>query len=136
MEGSVRDVTAAELAVLQVLWDLGSPTVREVVERLYPDGGPSAPPTVNKLMERLESKRFVKRDRTGSAQRFTATVDRSTIVSTRLRSIVETLCGGSMTSLLTQLVQTEILSKSDRQALRSLVDEWDQVDGAKGQPGP
>ncbi len=128
MARSVRDVTETELAVLQVLWDLGSSTVRQVVDRIYPGGGPSAPPTVQKLMERLEAKGFVTRDRSGGVQKFAATVDRAAIVSARLRSVAEELCDGSLTSLLTHLVQTESLSKSDRKALRALVDEWDKPD--------
>src|SRR5262249_15593872 len=33
------DVTAAELAVLQVLWDCQGSTARQLIDRLYPDGG-------------------------------------------------------------------------------------------------
>ncbi len=134
MARGFRDVTETELAVLQVLWDLGPATVRQVAERLYPDGGPTAPPTVNKLLGRLESKRFVRRDKNGGVQTFAATVDRSAIVSARLRGVAETLCDGSMTSLVTHLVQTESLSKSDRKALRALVNEWDDVAGPEEKP--
>jgi BlaI family transcriptional regulator, penicillinase repressor len=135
MARSLPDVTETELAVLQVLWDLGTASVRQVVERLYPDGGPTAPPTVNKLLGRLESKRFVKRDKSGGIQTFRATVDRAALVSARLRSVAETLCDGSLTSLVTHLVQTESLSKSDRQALRALVNEWDDIAGPNERPG-
>jgi BlaI family transcriptional regulator, penicillinase repressor len=134
MARSSRDVTETELAVLQVLWDVGPATVRQVAERLYPDGGPTAPPTVNKLMERLESKRLVRRDKSGGVQKFEATVGRSAIVSARLRGVAEALCNGSMTSLVTHLVQTESFSKSDRKALRALVDEWDDVGSPEEKP--
>jgi BlaI family transcriptional regulator, penicillinase repressor len=136
MSGHVRDVTETELAILEVLWDAGPRTVRQVVDRLYPGGGPTAPPTVQKLMERLESKGFVTRDRSGNVQRFSATVDRGAIISARLRSVAEDLCDGSLTSLLTHLVQTESLSKTDRQALRALVNEWEDPPAASGKkPG-
>ncbi len=59
------DVTETELSILQALWDLGPATVRQLVERLYPDAGPSAPATVQKLLERLEGKDYVVRDRGG-----------------------------------------------------------------------
>ena len=129
MSGRVRDVTETELAILEVLWDAGPSTVRQVVDRLYPGGGPSAAPTVQKLMERLDSKGLVIRDRSGSLQKFAAKVDRGAIISARLRSVAEELCDGSLTSLLTHLVQTESLSKSDRNALRALVNEWDPPEG-------
>jgi BlaI family transcriptional regulator, penicillinase repressor len=136
MAGRVRDVTETELGILEVLWDAGPSTVRQVVDRLYPGGGPSAPPTVQKLMERLEAKGFVTRDRSGGLHRFAATVDRGAIISARLRNVAEELCDGSLTSLLTHLVQTESLSKSDRQALRALVNEWEDPPAGSGKkPG-
>jgi len=135
MAWRVRDVTETELAILEILWELGSATVRQVVDRLYPGGGPSAPPTVQKLMTRLEAKGFVTRDRSGGVQTFAATVDRGAIISARLRSVAEELCDGSLTSLLTHLVQTDSLSKSDRKALRALVNEWDQPEGSRDKKG-
>jgi len=135
MAWRVRDVTETELAILEILWELGSATVRQVVDRLYPGGGPSAPPTVQKLMTRLEAKGFVTRDRSGGVQTFAAAVDRGAIISARLRSVAEELCDGSLTSLLTHLVQTDSLSKSDRKALRALVNEWDQPEGSRDKKG-
>jgi predicted transcriptional regulator len=119
------DVTETELAVLEGLWEMGPSSVRQLVERLYPGGGPSAPATVQKLLERLEAKTFVTRDRTGGTHQFAAAVDRSTLISARLRYVAEELCDGSLASLLTHLVQTESLSQQERQALRDLVEQWD-----------
>ncbi len=120
-----RDVTDAELAVLEGLWEMGPSSVRQLVDRLYPEGGPSAPATVQKLLERLEAKSFVARDRCAGTHRFAATVNRGTLISTRLRGLVEKLCGGSLASLFTHLVQTESLSHQEREALRELVEQWD-----------
>ena len=119
MPRPVRDVTETELSILQALWDLGPATVRQLVERLYPDAGPSAPATVQKLLERLEGKDYVAHDRGGPAHHFAATIDRGTLISARLRVVAEELCDGSLTSLLTHLVQTEGLSQNDRSALRA-----------------
>src|SRR5262249_10192887 len=50
------DVTDAELAVLQVLWDRGPATIRELTPLLYPDVTDASYATVQKLLERLEAK--------------------------------------------------------------------------------
>lgn len=121
----VRDVTETELAILQALWDLKTATVRQLVERVYPGAGPSAPATVQKLLERLEAKGYVARDRSGPSHQFRATVDRGALISARVRGVAEELCEGSLTSLLTHLVETESLSADDRRALRSLVEGWE-----------
>jgi predicted transcriptional regulator len=122
--GQLRDVTGTELAILEVLWELGPATVRQVSDRLYPQGPPSAPATVLKLIGRLEAKGFVERAGRGGGNRFAAAVERGTLVSARLRGVAEDLCGGSMASLLTHLVRTESLSQDDRRALRALVESW------------
>ena len=38
MARTPQDVTDAELAVLQVLWEEGPCTIRRIADRLYPDG--------------------------------------------------------------------------------------------------
>ncbi|QEH36094.1 Penicillinase repressor [Aquisphaera giovannonii] len=120
------DVTEAELAVLQVLWEDGPATVRRLVERLYPAGGPSASPTVLKLVERLEAKGCVARDRGGPVQTVRATVGRSELISRRLKGLADELGNGTLASLLSQLVKDEGLGPADRKALRDLVDGWDE----------
>ena len=49
-----HDVTEAELALLQSLWDAGPATIRQLVDRVYKQGGPSVYATVQKLLDRLE----------------------------------------------------------------------------------
>ena len=62
MVRTAQDVTEAELALLQALWERGASTIRELVGLVYGDGGVSTYATVQKLLDRLESKGFVARD--------------------------------------------------------------------------
>ena len=118
-----HDVTDAELAVLQMLWDTGPWTIRQLSDTLYPVGGTSAYATVQKLLDRLESKGFVTRDRTTGVHRFRAAIGRDELIRRRLRAVADTLCGGSLTPLLTHLVQGEALSDGERKQLRALIDD-------------
>jgi predicted transcriptional regulator len=122
MARTPRDVTEAELAVLRVLWDDGPRPVRGIADELAARGTPAQTATVQKLLERLEEKRWVARDRSGPVQLFLATADRDDLIGRRLRGIAEELCEGSMTPLLSHLVQNERLSSADRRALRDLID--------------
>lgn len=119
MARTPRDVTEAELAVLRVLWADGPSPVRAVADAV---GAQAA--TAQKLLERLEDKGWVERDRTGPVQRFRAAAARDDLIGRRLRGIAEDLCEGSMTPLLSHLVQTG-LSAGDRKALRELIDQLD-----------
>ena len=126
------DVTEAELAVLQVLWDGGSATVRQITEVIYPAGGTSRTATVQKLLERLEAKGCVARDRGAGVLVFSAAIDRDELIGRRLRAMAEALCGGSLTPLLTHLVRARRLSPQERRALRELIDQVDRKSEARG----
>jgi BlaI family transcriptional regulator, penicillinase repressor len=135
MARAPQDVTDAELAVLQVLWEEGPLPIRRLTEALYPDGKTAQYATVQKLLERLEAKSCVVRDRSSSVHVFRAAIDCAELVGRRLRQLAEKLCGGSWTPLLTHLVQTEELSTQDRQALRQFIEEWDQSQPKKERRG-
>jgi predicted transcriptional regulator len=123
MELSPQDVTDAELAVLQQLWDRGAATIRQLTEAIYPEGTPSLYGTVQKLLERLEAKGCVTRDRDTWPHVFRAIISRDELIGLRLRVMAEKLCGGSLTPLLTHLVEGERLTPQQRQALRARLDE-------------
>src|SRR5579864_6317104 len=97
MARPIQDVTDAELAVLQALWDRGSATIRQLTEVIYAHGGASAYATVQKLLERLEVKGCVLRDRSPSVHVFSAAIDRDDLIGRRLQAMAEKLCGGSLT---------------------------------------
>jgi BlaI family penicillinase repressor len=126
MARTAQDITDAELAVLQVLWEHGPLPIRRITEILYPEGKTAQYATVQKLLERLEGKEGVARDRSTAVHVFVATLDRDELVGRRLHQVAEKLCGGSWTPLLTHLVQTERLTQKDRRALRQLIDDLDQ----------
>jgi predicted transcriptional regulator len=127
MARTPRDVTDAELAVLQLLWDRGPATIRELTEALYPGGGAAQYATVQKLLERLESKDCVCRERTQGAHLFRAALERADLIGRRLQDVAEKLCGGSLTPLLTHLVRARRLSARERRELRDLIDGLDQA---------
>jgi predicted transcriptional regulator len=125
MARTPQDVTETELAILHALWDRGPATIRRLADALYPGGGTAQYATVQKLLDRLEVKGFVCRDRSGAAHTFAAAVGREEIIGRRLRDVAEKLCGGSLTPLLTHLVRTRALSAREREELRALIEELD-----------
>ncbi|HEX3146851.1 MAG TPA: BlaI/MecI/CopY family transcriptional regulator [Gemmataceae bacterium] len=125
MARTPKDVTEAELGVLRILWEQGPASVRGIADALADEGAPAQAATVQKLLERLEDKKWVARDRRGPVQLFTATADRDDLIGRRLRGIAEELCEGSLTPLLSHLVERERLSRADRQALRELIERLD-----------
>lgn len=126
------DVTDAELAVLKVLWARGSATIRALADRLYPGGTTAHYATVQKLLERLEGKGCVDRARDGRVNVYRPRVDRTALIAHRLQATADRLCEGSLTPLLTHLVDRAELSHDDVDALRGLVARLDGTDDQAG----
>jgi BlaI family transcriptional regulator, penicillinase repressor len=131
MKGQQQDVTEAELALLQSLWDAGPATIRQLVLRVYKEGGASVYATVQKLLDRLESKGFVRRDRAAQVHIFQAAVDREELIGRRLRAVADSLCGGSLSPLLSHLVEDRGLSDAERRELRGLIERLDRKKSAR-----
>lgn len=125
MARTPQDVTGRELEVMQHLWDHGPVTIKQLRDAVYPGGDTAEYATVQKLLERLEEKRLVRRDRSGPAHLFHALVGRDELIGRRLQDLAEKLCGGSITPLLTHLVKQSRLTARERQELRDLIDEAD-----------
>jgi predicted transcriptional regulator len=132
------DVTNAELDVLQLLWQHGPMTVRQLADVLYPGGKAAQYATVQTLLGRLEAKECVRGDRALRPHQFRAAVGREALIGWRLRQTAEKLCGGSMTPLLLHLLDTEAVSDDARIELRAFVEQLrkSSSDSDASDPGP
>ena len=115
-------VTDAELAVLEVLWERDHATIRQITSCLYGNGTTSEYATVQKLLDRLEQKGCVRRDRSTFAHTFVASVSRSQLIDSRLQEVADQLTDGSWTPLLMHLVEAAQLSAADLERLRQVID--------------
>jgi predicted transcriptional regulator len=131
MARTPQDVTEAEMAVLQVLWDSGPSTRRQIADVLYPGGNPAHFTTVQKLLERLESKECVRKHKAEAGLTFTATLGRDELIGRRLRTMAEQLCGGSLTPLMMNLVKSRPLSDREIAELRALLDQHTRRPGKR-----
>jgi BlaI family transcriptional regulator, penicillinase repressor len=113
-----RDVTEAEMAILQALWDDRWATIRQLTETVYPGWAASEYATVKKLIERLEKKGYVVRDSREATHRFNASITRDDLLGQRLDSLAEELCSGSRTPILMNLFHGRKLTESERKELR------------------
>ena len=132
MARTKQDVTDAELTILQFLWDQGEATTRQLTDVIHPEGTASHYATVQKLLERLEAKGCVARDRSHWPHVFAPAIGREDLIGRRLRDMAEKLCGGSLTPLLTHLLKVERLSPREREELRAFMDELDAKSRSKG----
>src|SRR6266446_10731613 len=132
MGRSPREITDAELSVLNELWQRPSATVPELTEALYGNTPPALLATVRTLLARLEEKGCVSRDRTRWPHHYRAAVKREDLASNRLQATADELYDGDLAPLLTHLVRSERLTAEDRENLRQVLDELDGKSSRKG----
>ncbi|HUT89943.1 MAG TPA: BlaI/MecI/CopY family transcriptional regulator [Thermoguttaceae bacterium] len=114
-------VTEAELSILQVLWERGEAITREIAAALYEEVTDPKMASAQKLLERLEAKGCVQRDRSGRAHRFRALVSREDFLRSRLQALADRLCDGALVPLVTTLLRSKGVSRREREELRKLV---------------
>ena len=116
-------ITDTELSVLKQLWGNESLTSRQLVDELYPTGTASDVGTVHSMLQRLEAKKLVARDRSRHPHVFSAAVSQSEVAGQQLHTLAEKLSDGSLFPFLMHLVETKSLSADELTSLRKLIDE-------------
>ncbi len=114
-------VTDAELAILKLLWRHEQMTVRQLTDSLYPAGSNSDIATVQKLIQRLEKKKLVKRDRSTHAHLFVALITQNEFAGEQLAAMADKLSDGSMAPLLIHLVEKKKITKKEQAEIRQLL---------------
>ena len=91
--------------------------------RALPGGGPSEYATAHRLLERLEDKGYVRREKVQGVYVFRAAVDREVVLGQQLETLVERMCGGSLQPLLSTLVKSKRLSPEELRELLEMVEK-------------
>ncbi len=113
---SGRHLTRYELEIMDVVWRLGEVTVHDVCANL---GRPLAYTTVMTTLGVLERKKGVlERTKRGRAYVYRPVVSRDDVSRDLLKELREVMFGGSLPSLVLNLLSDESVSKSDIQALK------------------
>jgi BlaI family penicillinase repressor len=123
MSAHHRLVTDTELEVLKALWDLGEGTVRDVLERLGPQGRGWAYTTAQTLLVRLQEKGCIASEKRGRAFVFRPLFTRDQLLGKSLDDLAARVCDGKAMPLLLNLVQSSRFSRRDLKRFRELLDE-------------
>jgi predicted transcriptional regulator len=109
-----------ELEIMKVVWDLGSPTVREVYEILR-RRRKVAYTTIMTTMNILADKKLLKRTPQGRAYIYRATRPKKDTLKSMVRDFVGRVFDGSARPLLVQLVEDEQLTEQDLQQIQDII---------------
>jgi predicted transcriptional regulator len=117
------DISETELAVLKVLWDLGSGTVREVQEVLRKQGRKWAYTTVQTLLNRLQGKGCAESEKGGPAHVYRAAVSRDQLLQQRLTNLADEFCEGTASPLVLALVEGGRFTPEEIEQFRKMLDQ-------------
>lgn len=123
--------TDKELEILQVLWERGEASVREVHEVLYGDleRAPSYTTTLKQLQIMFEKKDLVERKKEGKSHIYFAKDQAEDTRKGLLNNLVEKAFGGSASSLVMQALGSKQTSKEDLAEIRKYLDELEKDSG-------
>lgn len=115
-------VTDAELIILQVLWQKGPSTVREVHEIICTEREVGYTTTL-KLMQIMLDKGLVTRDETSKSHQYTPVVNESTVQQTMIGKILDTVFHGSPAALVMQALGNHETSLEELEKIKKLIDQ-------------
>lgn len=114
--------TEAELAILNILWERGASTVRDVHEALYRDDG-SGYTTALKMLQVMHAKGLVERDDSQRAHVYNPTISKALTQKRFLADIVQRVFDGSPSQLVLQaLGGGQKASRAELEEIRALLD--------------
>lgn len=110
-----RELTKAELEIMQVLWDKKEAFVKDILEEL-PEPKP-AYNTVSTIVRILEKKGFVNHKNFGNTYQYYPAVDRAKYASGVMHSVISTFFGGSASKMVSFLSSNKSISLEETEEI-------------------
>lgn len=123
-EKSAPRPTDAELAILNVLWDRGASTVREVHEVLA-ETQDSGYTTILKLMQIMTDKGLVTRDESNRAHVYSASFSEQKTQRQLVGDLMQRAFGGSPAKMVMQALSARKASAEELAEIRQLLDQME-----------
>ena len=123
--------TAAELRLLQILWETGEATVENVVNAHPPRGRPNYK-TTQTLLRIMEQKGFIAHESRGRAFVFKPLISRKIIDQRSVQVLLSQNFGGSATDLFLNLLEAGTIRDKDLDELEAHIREYRKEDDLPG----
>lgn len=120
-EKTISRPTDGEMAILQILWQQGPCSVREVHEALYPEGKVAYTTTL-KLMQIMVEKGSAIRNTDQRTHIYQANVAEKTAKQTLVNQLVNLAFQGSSSKLVMQVLGNQNASPEELQQIKDMID--------------
>ena len=123
-----KNPTPAELEVLQIIWEHGPCTVREVMNLLSPKRS-RAYTSIMSLMSVMADKGMLRQKADGKAFIYSAKVSRNKTQSRMLADLLNRAFDGSASALVTHLLRETVPGIEEMDEIRQAIAEFDKKKG-------
>ena len=117
--------TESELEILNILWEKGASTVREIHEVLEQTKG-SGYTTTLKLLQIMHDKKLVKRDASSKTHIYRANISQEDTQGQMLKKMIDTVFNGSAMDMVMQALGKHKASKDELEQIRQYLEQADK----------
>jgi len=118
-----QEISDAEHQVMKIIWSADAPiNTNEVVEKLVMTT-PWKPKTIHTLLSRLVKKGALQYEKNGRVFVYTPLIEESEILAMENDSFLNRFYGGTLNSMIVNLLEQDRLSDDDIAAIRRILDK-------------
>jgi predicted transcriptional regulator len=123
MGRELPDLAKSEWSLMEALWKRGEATASALQAdlRATQDWAYS---TVKTMLDRLVEKGYVKSKRIGNVYEYSARIRRGAVVARTIDDLADRVLDGSVTPLISRLVERRRLNEDELRELRRMLDEY------------
>lgn len=115
-----------EWQIMQMLWEKGVVSVKEVWQALFPDGS-KAYTTIQTYMDRMTEKGLLKKQKIGMVNFYHALLNKRTLINQATDNLVIKAFNGSFFNLAAFLVDSPSLSREELEKIKELIKTKEEV---------
>ena len=120
-------LTPVEWEIMDTIWARKKPSsVRDVCQQTYPNGE-KAYTTIQTIMNTLEKKGFLKREKIGLVNFYIPQRSREKMIRSEMSRVVSRMFEGSVPALANFLINSENLSLDELKEIKSILDKKEKA---------
>lgn len=118
----MKKIPDAELELMMIIWDADKPVTRVEIEEKLSEDRDVLPNTILALLTRLEKRGFLKKERDGKINHYSALVDKEPYLKETSQGILNKMFKGSLKNFAAALYDGEELSEEDAAELMEFLE--------------
>lgn len=120
-------LTPVEWEIMDTVWAQKKPSsVRDICQQAYPNGE-KAYTTIQTIMNTLEKKGFLKREKIGLVNFYAPQKSREKMIRSEMTQVISRMFEGSVPALANFLINTENLNLDELKEIKSVLDKKEKA---------